>query len=83
VRHAAYCSRRIKQKGGEAMPLFTIMHIYEVPAKNQYAVTDELMIARKNHFDKLYLKKVLSGIKSMSLQTPKSLPNGERFSSGN
>jgi hypothetical protein len=41
------------------MPLFTIMHIYEVPARNQYEATDELMTARKNHFDKVYLKKVL------------------------
>jgi hypothetical protein len=41
------------------MPLFTIMHIYEVPAKNQYAATDELMLARKHNFDKVYLKKVL------------------------
>ena len=41
------------------MPLFTIMHIYEVPAKNQYEATDELMIARQNHFDKVFLKKVL------------------------
>jgi hypothetical protein len=41
------------------MPLFTIMHIYEVPAKNQYAATDELMLARKHNFDKFYLKKVL------------------------
>ena len=41
------------------MPLFTIMHIYEVPASNQYAATDELMTARKHNFDKVYLKKVL------------------------
>ena len=41
------------------MPLFTIMHIYEVPAKNQYEATDELMTARQNHFDKVFLKKVL------------------------
>ena len=41
------------------MPRFTIMHIYEVPAKNQYEATDELMTARKNNFDKVYLKKVL------------------------
>jgi hypothetical protein len=60
VRHAAYCSRRIKKKGDEQfMPYFTIMHIYEVPARNQYEATDELMTARKHHFDKVYLKKVL------------------------
>jgi hypothetical protein len=41
------------------MPVFTIMQIYEVPAKNQYEATDELMLARKHHFDKVYLKKVL------------------------
>jgi hypothetical protein len=41
------------------MPLFTIMHIYEVPARNQYEATDELMIARKNHFEKVFLKKVI------------------------
>jgi hypothetical protein len=50
--------RRIKKKGGR-MPLFTIMHIYEVPARNQYEATNELMTARQNHFDKVYLKKVL------------------------
>jgi hypothetical protein len=41
------------------MPLYTIMHIYEVPANNQYAATDELMHARKHNFDKVYLKKVI------------------------
>jgi hypothetical protein len=41
------------------MPLFTIMHIYEVPARNQIAATDELMFARQNHFDKVFLKKVI------------------------
>jgi hypothetical protein len=41
------------------MSLFTIMHIYEVLARNQYEATDELMLARKNHFDKVYLKKVI------------------------
>ena len=29
------------------MPRFTIMHIYEVFAKNQYEATDELMRARE------------------------------------
>jgi hypothetical protein len=41
------------------MPLFTIMHIYEVPARNQYAATGELMLARKHQFDKVFLKKVI------------------------
>jgi hypothetical protein len=41
------------------MALFTIMYIYEVPAKNQYGATDELMIARKHQFDKVFLKKVI------------------------
>ena len=41
------------------MPLFTIMHIFEVPAKNQIEATDELMTARKNNSDKFYLKKVI------------------------
>jgi hypothetical protein len=58
VRHARSMVRRIKKKGGN-MPLFTIMHIYEVPAKNQIAATDELMLARKHNFDKVFLKKVI------------------------
>jgi hypothetical protein len=41
------------------MPLFTIMHIFEVPASNQYEATDELMTARQHHFDKVFLKKVI------------------------
>ncbi len=41
------------------MPLFTIMHIFEIPANNQYEATDELMRARQHHYDKVYLKKVL------------------------
>jgi hypothetical protein len=41
------------------MPLFTIMHIYEVFAKNQYDATDELMRAREGKYEKVYLKKVL------------------------
>jgi hypothetical protein len=52
--------RIIKKKGDETlMPLFTIMHIYEVPARNQYEATNELMTARKNNFDKTFLKKVI------------------------
>jgi hypothetical protein len=41
------------------MPRFTIMHIYEVFAKNQYEATDELMRAREGKYEKVYLKKVL------------------------
>jgi hypothetical protein len=41
------------------MPLFTIMHIFEIPANNQYEATDELMTARQKNYDKVYLKKVL------------------------
>ena len=41
------------------MPRFTIMHIYEIPAKNQYEATDELMRAREGKYEKIYLKKVL------------------------
>ena len=41
------------------MPRFTIMHIFDVPASNQYEATDELMRARAGKYDKVYLKKVL------------------------
>jgi hypothetical protein len=41
------------------MALFVIMHIFEVPARNQYEATDELMTARKNNADKFFLKKVI------------------------
>jgi hypothetical protein len=47
-----------KKKGG-TMPRFTIMHIYEIFAKNQYEATDELMRAREGKYEKVYLKKVL------------------------
>jgi hypothetical protein len=60
VRHVRSMLRRIKKKGDEKlMPLFTIMHIFEIPAKNQYEATDELMTARQKNYDKVYLKKVL------------------------
>jgi hypothetical protein len=59
VRHVHSMRRRRKKKGENIMPLFTIMHIFEIPAKNQYEVTDELMTARKHNYDKVYLKKVL------------------------
>jgi hypothetical protein len=74
------------------MPLFTIMHIYEVPAKNQYAATDELMLARKHNFDKFYLKKVLvkdaEELKPFRHKVnvfadPKKPAKRGRFSSGN
>jgi hypothetical protein len=41
------------------MGLYVIMHIYEVPGKDQIAATDELMLARQNHFDRVFLKKVI------------------------
>jgi hypothetical protein len=41
------------------MPRFTIMHIYEVFANNQYEATDELMRAREGKYEKVYLKKAL------------------------
>ena len=50
------------------MPYFTIMHIYEVPARNQYEATNELMTARKHNFDKVYLKKVL--VKDAEMKLP-------------
>jgi hypothetical protein len=50
---------RIIQKKGGTMPRFTIMHIYEIFANNQYEATDELMRAREGKYEKVYLKKVL------------------------
>ncbi len=41
------------------MPRFTIMHIYEIFANNQYEATDEVMRAREGKYEKVYLKKVL------------------------
>ena len=55
------------------MPLFVIMHIYEVPAKNQYEATDELMRARQNHFDKVFLKKVI--VKDAEMKLPREKVN--------
>jgi hypothetical protein len=55
------------------MPLFTIMHIYEVPASNQYEATDELMTARKHNFDKTFLKKVI--VKEAELKLPRDKVN--------
>ena len=55
------------------MPLYTIMHIYEVPARNQIAATDELMRARQHHFDKLFLKKVI--VKEAGLKLPRDKVN--------
>jgi hypothetical protein len=65
-------SRRIKKKGGK-MPLFTIMHIYEISAKNQYEATNELMTARQNHFDKVFLKKVI--VKDAEMKLPREKVN--------
>jgi hypothetical protein len=55
------------------MPLFTIMHIYEIPASNQIAATDELMLARQNHFDKVFLKKVI--VKETEMKLPRDKVN--------
>jgi hypothetical protein len=55
------------------MPLFTIMHIYEVPARNQYEATNELMTARKHHFDKTFLKKVI--VKDAEMKLPRDKVN--------
>jgi hypothetical protein len=55
------------------MPYFTIMHIFEVPARNQYEATNELMIARKHNFDKVYLKKVL--VRETTMKLPREKVN--------
>jgi len=64
--------RRIQKKGGK-MPLFTIMHIFEVPARNQYEATDELMIAREGKYEKLFLKKVI--VKDAEMKLPRDKVN--------
>jgi hypothetical protein len=55
------------------MPLFTIMHIYEVSAKNQYTATDELMRAREGKYDKFFLKKVI--VKEAEMKLPREKVN--------
>jgi hypothetical protein len=65
--------RRIQKKGGNLMALFTIMHIFEVPARNQYEATDQLMIARKYQYDKVYLKKVI--VKDAEAKLPREKVN--------
>jgi hypothetical protein len=55
------------------MPLFTIMHIFEIPAKNEYEATDELMTARQKNYDKVYLKKVL--VREAELKLPREKVN--------
>jgi hypothetical protein len=55
------------------MPLYVIMHIFEVPAKNQYEATDQLMLARQHHFDKVFLKKVL--VREAGLKLPREKVN--------
>jgi hypothetical protein len=72
VRHVRSMFRRIKKKG-ETMPYFTIMHIFEVPASNQYEATDELMTARKHNYDKVYLKKVL--VRETTMKLPREKVN--------
>jgi hypothetical protein len=62
-----------KRREEKYMPLFTIMHIFEIPANNQYEATDELMRARKHHFDKVYLKKVL--VREAGLKLPREKVN--------
>jgi hypothetical protein len=60
VRHVRSMLRTIKRKEEKKlMGLYIIMHIFEISAKNQYEATDELMLARQNHFDKVFLKKVI------------------------
>ncbi len=55
------------------MGLFVIMHIFEVPARNEYEATDELMTARKNNADKVYLKKVI--VREAGLKLPRDTVN--------
>ena len=55
------------------MPRFTIMHIFEVPARNQYEAIDELMTARKHNYDKVYLKKVL--VRETTMKLPRDKVN--------
>jgi hypothetical protein len=59
VRHVRSMGRRIKQKGGNKMALFTIMHIYEVPARNLYEAEDEFMEARGTKQEKVFLVKTI------------------------
>jgi hypothetical protein len=74
VRHARSMRRRIKRKEEKkSMGLYVIMHIYEVPARNQYEATSELMTARQNHFDKVFLKKVL--VKDPEIKLPQEKVN--------
>jgi hypothetical protein len=41
------------------MPLFTIIHIFEIPARNQYEASDALMEGRGTKQEKLYLVKTI------------------------
>jgi hypothetical protein len=59
VRHVRSLLRRIKRKEEKYMPLFTIMHIYEVPARNQYEATDELLAVRGTKQEKIFLVKTI------------------------
>jgi hypothetical protein len=55
------------------MPLYVIMHIFEISARNEYEATDELMRARQNHFDKVFLKKVL--VREAEMKLPRDKVN--------
>jgi hypothetical protein len=41
------------------MPLFTIIHIFEIPARNQYEATDQLLEARGTKEEKIFLVKTI------------------------
>jgi hypothetical protein len=41
------------------MPLFTIIHIFEIPARNQYEATDTLLEARGTKQEKTFLVKTI------------------------
>jgi hypothetical protein len=41
------------------MARYTIMHIFEVPARDEYEATDQLMAAREAHQDKKFLVKLI------------------------
>jgi hypothetical protein len=41
------------------MPLFTIIHIFEIPARNQYEATDALLEARGTKQEKTFLVKTI------------------------
>jgi hypothetical protein len=78
------CDEEYKRKEEKPLGLYVIMHIFEVPARNQYAATGELMLARKHNFDKVFLKKVIvkeAGVKpvreKVNVFAPKPLLESE------